>query len=122
MEIPAPSLHARYLALLADIESRFPVTEWRAHDLELWPLVRSDLYLALLKSEVGIDAPPQRPLLTRALARYVAPGVNLWRSRRDLGHWMPRVHRADAVLLGDGVSLDRLGDGWRDRQGEPLLA
>lgn len=122
MEIAAPSLHARYLALLADIESRFPVTDWKAHDLELWPLVRSDLYLALLKSEVGIDAPPRPWLLARALARYATPAVNLWKSRRDLRHWMPRVRRADAVLLGDGVSLDRFDGGWRDRQGEPLLA
>ncbi len=126
MEIAAPTLHARYLALLADIESRFPVTEWRAHDLELWPLVRTELYLALIRSEVGIAAvPPRRwPLartLARPLARYVAPGVHLWKSRRDLAHWLPRVRPADAVLLGDGLSLDRVGGGWRDRHGEPLL-
>ncbi|HEX4375651.1 MAG TPA: hypothetical protein VHZ99_00705 [Steroidobacteraceae bacterium] len=122
MNIAAPSLHARYMALLADVESRFPVTEWRAGDLEVWPLVRTELYLALMKSEFGSRVPPRRSLLRRALSRYATPCINLWKSRRDLEHWMPQVRRADAVLLGDGVSLDLDDGSWRDRHGEALLA
>jgi hypothetical protein len=114
--------HRRYLELADQIERRFPVAQWRCRDLQIWPLARMDLYLDLYRSHVGIASVPARPLWLRALGRYAMPWVNLWRSRRDLAHWVARPKPARAILLGDGVSLDCIDGCWRDRYGEPLMA
>src|SRR5262249_7260301 len=45
-----------------------------------------------------------------------------WKSRGDLAHWLPRPRRAHAIVLGDGVSLDRIDGTWHDRYGEPIAA
>ena len=116
--------HSRYLSLVAEIERQFPVADWRSGDVEIWPLARMDLYLDMLQASVGESGPePALPAPLRALARAAAtPALNLWRSRYDLAHWLARPRAAHAVLLGDGVSLDRIDGAWRDRYGEPLIA
>jgi len=114
--------HRRYLQLVDQIEQQFPVAQWMAGDLQLWPLARMDLYLDLYRSHVGIAALPSRSLRLRALERYATPLLNLWRSRRDLKHWVARPKPARAIFLGDGVSLDCIDGAWRDRYGEPLMA
>jgi hypothetical protein len=119
---PAVVFHRRYLELADEIERVFPVARWRAADLEVWPLARMDLYLDLYRMHVGIAPLPARALVLRALERFALPLVNLWKSRHDLRHWVARPKPADAIFLGDGVSLDRIDGHWRDRYGEPLMA
>lgn len=116
------SLHRHYLELVDEIERVFPVARWRAADLEVWPLARMDLYLDLYRRHVGIAPSPARSLAPRALERFALPIVNLWKSRHDLQHWLARPKPADAIFLGDGVSLDCIDGRWRDRYGEPLMA
>jgi hypothetical protein len=58
----------------------------------------------------------------RAVAAIALPLTNIWKSRRDLANWVARPRRADAILLGDGVSLDRVDGRWQDRFGEPVMA
>jgi hypothetical protein len=119
---PAVVFHGRYLALAEQIERRFPVSQWRAADLEIWPLARMDLYLDLYRASVGITPPPARAFSTRILEHLATPLLNAWRSRGDLHHWIARPRAAHAIFLGDGVSLDRTDGSWRDRFGEPLMA
>jgi hypothetical protein len=114
--------HRSYLELVEHIERNFPVAQWRADDMEIWPLARMDLYLDCYRSNVGIAMPPRRSLLLRALDRFATPLLNVWKSRRDLVHWVPRPRRAHAIFLGDGVTLDHIDGAWRDRYGEPLMA
>jgi hypothetical protein len=116
------TFHRRYLTLVEDIERSFRVADWRADDLSIWPLARMDLYLDLYRAHVGITPVPPRALPVRMLERFAAPLVNLYRSRHDLSHWIGVARRADAILLGDGVSLDYLDGSWRDRYGEPVMA
>lgn len=122
MTAAPPTLHRRYFELAEAIERDFAVEGWRSGDIDLWPLARQDLFLDLFRRDIGDTAPPPPSFAVRAAIGLAAPAINLWRSRHDLAHWLPRPHRADALLLGDGVSLDRIDGAWRDRYGEPVLA
>src|SRR3569832_2033136 len=115
-------VHQRYLALLDRIEGRFAVARWCCGDVDLWPPARIDLFLDLFKASGGDSARPAPPFLRRAAGSLAAPLTNAWKSRRDLAHWRPWPTRADAILLGDGVSLDKADGAWRDRHGEPVMA
>jgi hypothetical protein len=115
--------HRRYLDLVAQIELRFPVASWKCGDVEIWPLARMDLYLDMFWAAVGGSPPTKQhawPL--RYAARIAAPLRYLWKSRRDLSHWVGRPKPADVIFLGDGVSLDRIEQGTTDRFGEPIIA
>ncbi|GAA4476849.1 hypothetical protein [Gluconacetobacter asukensis] len=108
--------------LVGAIEARFDVARWRGGDVDLWPLAATDLFLDMFGAAGGNTAPPPRPFLHRAAASLATPLTNVWKSRKDLRHWQPRPVPADAILLGDGVSLDRVAGSWRDRYGEPVMA
>jgi hypothetical protein len=116
------TFHRRYLTLVDEIERNFPVAEWRRGDLDIWPLARMELYLDMHWTNAGSPRPELHPFPLRRLARAARPLRNLWRSRRDLKHFVARPKRADAIFLGDGVSLDYIDRSWRDRFGEPLIA
>ena len=112
----------RYLTLALEIERRFEVSRWRSGDIDLWPPARMDLYLDMFRSNGGDTAAPASPFLARAAASLATPVTNAWKRRRDLDHRAPWPKPADAVLLGDGVSLDLIDGAWRDRHGEPVMA
>ena len=118
----AEPVQARFRRLAAAIEARFDVAAWRSGDVDLWPPAKMDLFLDMFRAASGETAlPPPHPLV-RAAAGLAAPLTNLWNSRGDLAHWVPRPYRAGVVLLGDGVSLDKIEGAWRDRHGEPVIA
>ena len=116
------SFHRRYLTLVDEIERNFPVAHWKRGDLEVWPLARMELYLDMYWANAGRPRPELRPFPFRRLARVARPLRNAWRSRDDLAHFVARPKPAHAIFLGDGVSLDYVDGGWRDRFGEPLIA
>jgi hypothetical protein len=116
--------HGRYLALVGEIERSFPVSQWKSGDVQIWPLARMDLYDDMYCANAGGYPPESLPrwFPMRALAGAATPLRNVWRSRRDLKHWLALPKRADAIFLGDGVSLDRVGYAWQDRYSEPIMA
>jgi hypothetical protein len=122
MSPQAERVHQRYLDLLDQIETRFEVARWRCGDVDLWPPARIDLFLDLFKASGAETERPAPPRLQAMAGGLAAPITNAWKSRRDLKHWRPWPKRADAILLGDGVSLDRIDGAWRDRHGEPVMA
>lgn len=116
------NFHSRYLSLVNRIERDFAVSRWRSGDVDVWPFARMDLYLDMHRHATGEKRPRQRTLPLRIIGRSVRPLRNLWKSRRDLAHWVARPNPADAIVLGDGVSLDRVDGAWIDRFGEPVIA
>lgn len=116
------SPHRLYRDLVDTIEARCPVAEWRMDDIDLWPLASQDLFRDLFRHAGGDTAPVPPPFAIRVASTIATPAMNLWKSRRDLAHWLPKPRRADAILLGDGVTLDRVDGSWRDRFGEPIMA
>jgi hypothetical protein len=121
-ELAATPFHQRFLTLVAQIERSFPVALWKSGDVEIWPLARMDLYLDMYWANVGGDLPKRQPLPLRVLSVAAAPLTNVWKSRRDLRHWVARPKPAHAIFLGDGVSLDLIDGAWQDRYGEPIFA
>jgi hypothetical protein len=120
-EVPAIPFHRRYLTLIAHIERHFPVAQWISGDVEVWPLARLDLYLDMYWANVGGELPASLPLPLRALSSAATPLKNFWKSRADLRHWVVRPRPADAIFLGDGVSLDFVDGAWQDRYCEPVI-
>ena len=122
MSAAGEPVQSRFLKLADAVEERFEVGRWRRGDIDLWPPAKMDLYLDLFRSNAGETASrPPNPLV-RAAAGLALPLTNLWKSRDDLAHWVGSPCQAGAVLLGDGVSLDRIEGAWRDRHGEPVIA
>jgi hypothetical protein len=115
------TFHRLYLALVEQIEQRFPVQRWQIGDLNIWPLARMELYLDMYWAQSGSARPIAHPFPFRRLARVLRPLRNMWRSRGDLEHFVIRPKRAHAIFLGDGVSLDSINGEWRDRFGEPII-
>jgi hypothetical protein len=120
--VPATPFHRRYLSLVEHIEREFPVARWLSADVEVWPLARLDLYLDMYWANVGGELPKSTPFVIRALSAAATPVKNLWKSRGDLHHWIARPKAADAIFLGDGVSMDLVGGEWQDRYCEPVIA
>ena len=118
----ASTFQDRYFALVADIERDFRVAQWKARDLDLWPVARMDLFLDMHRQHTGEEGPPSSAPPQRVAALLATPFTNIWKSRRDLRNWIVRPFRAHAVLLGDGVSLDLIDGAWQDRFGESLIA
>jgi hypothetical protein len=112
--------HRRYLELVEQIEKRFEVAIWRSDDIDLWPLASQDLFLDIFCQAGGNTAPKPPPFLARALSGLALPATNLWESRSDFEHFVGRPHRADTILLGDGVSLDLVDGRWHDRFCGPI--
>ena len=103
------SLDSVYWTLVEEIEQRFPVAEWRAADVHIWPLARLALHLDLYwQRHAGAG---RRSKLLRAAELLARPLTQAWVQPRP----------ADAILLGDGVSLEKIGGVWEDRYGEPLM-
>jgi hypothetical protein len=115
-------INQRYLDLVDEVEARFDVANWRSGDVDLWPPARVDLYVDLLRAGGADSARVAPPFLPRVAGNLATPLTNAWKSRNDLDHWLPWPRPADAILLGDGVSLDKVDGAWRDRHGEPVLA
>jgi hypothetical protein len=119
--VPAIPFHSRYLKLTEHIERHFPVAQWISGDVEIWPLARMDLYLDMYWANVGGELPKSRPMALRVIGSLATPLKNVWRSRADLRHWEVRPKPADAIFLGDGVSLDFIDGAWQDRYCEPVI-
>src|SRR5215471_19476640 len=121
--------HAQFLAFVDETEAAFPVAEWRIGDVQLWPLVRSELYIDMhwaAASDIGARAytPPYRGVASRILkvpAYAATPLINIWRSRSDLKHLVLRPKQADTLFLGDGVALDKIDGAYRDLFCEPII-
>jgi hypothetical protein len=112
----------RHLELVEEIEAKFDVTNWRAGDVDLWPPARMDLFLDLFRASGRETEKPRPGFVHRVATNLATPLTNAWKSRRDLDHWAPWPEPANAILLGDGVSLDWIGGVWRDRHGEPVMS
>jgi hypothetical protein len=115
------AFHPRYLSLVEEIEQRFSVARWKSGDVDIWPLARAALYLDMYWNHAHAS-PPRPSLLPLRIAGSVAmPLRNYWRARGHRTKLLARAHGAEAAFLGDGVSLDRVGEGWHDRFCEPLM-
>jgi hypothetical protein len=116
------SFHQHYLIVVDEAERRFRVAGWRSGDVDLWPLARMDLYLDMYVQDTLCPVAPARSRVRRGLDVLARPVTNIWNQRSDLRKLRLLPHRADAIFLGDGVSLDRIDGVWEDRFCEPVMS
>jgi hypothetical protein len=116
------SVYRRHHEVVQAIERTCRVAEWRAGDIDLWPLASQDLFQEMFRNGGRETAQPRASFAIRAATTVAVPAANLWKGRHSLPDLVSRPHRADAILLGDGVSLDMVDGSWRDRFGEPVVA
>ena len=45
--------YQKYKTLIAEIEQNYPVHEWRMGDVDVWPLMRMEIYLEMHRSFMG---------------------------------------------------------------------
>ena len=116
------SFHQHYLTIVDEVERRFRVAGWRSGGVDLWPLARMDLYLDMYVQDTLCPVAPVRSRIRRGLDVLARPVTTIWNQRSDLRKLRLLPHRADAIFLGDGVSLDRIDGVWEDRFCEPVLS
>jgi hypothetical protein len=116
------AFYSQYVALIEEIERRFPVTSWRGGDVDIWPLARMELYLDMYWKQPDCPPPPARSRVGRAFGLAARPLSNLWKSRNDLAHMTLVPKPSDVLFLGDGFSLDCREGAWQDRFGESVIA
>jgi hypothetical protein len=112
------------LEFVVEIESRYPVDQWRAGDLRLWPLVRYDLCSRnyfLVERVAGAAAGGGRLAAARERVRVLGKQSAGWLRARvsDSAH-EDRLRPANLLLYSDGASFARVSDQWVDKFCDPL--
>jgi len=109
--------HAQFLALIKEVEARFPVGKWVSQDVPAWPLARKQFYLSLYWQRVGdMNSPDHKgSIIRRTSASVATPLLNLWRLRSDLGRLILFARQSYALFHGHPASLDLVNGAWLDR-------
>lgn len=120
-------LDARSIAdFIVDIERRFPVDRWSLDGVEIWPLIRVQLYSKLCALAFPPAQSETRGSLHRIAARIKRQASIQWRGRKaeraDADHTFNETRHADVVLVSDGISQIRVAAGWFDRFCDPIAA
>ncbi len=126
MKAGAP-LSSDYMAALADVESRFPVAEWRAGGVALWPMLRvrwvfDEIASNAAASDGQVHASTAKRIYRRLremIRAYVplAGDALVYREGRDRG-----PAERDLLFLSDGLTFARLGEQWLERLCDPIIA
>ena len=113
--------------LLNEIEFSFPVSDWRAAGIRIWPFLRTTLGYKLCF--VNENAPERTDVQSRfklaaqqvlALARGTARYFHA--QQVDRRHNAEPLGKVDAAFLSDGVSYSNVGGVWYERFCDPLIS
>lgn len=116
--------HTEIDALLQEIETRFPVQEWRAVDFGVWPLVRLRIYWILAVERAATNGGRSR---WRRLMDKAAAELRLWKGllRAGVADRGGRLTIAPSetpgvAFLSDGVSFVSCDGRWYERFCDPI--
>lgn len=112
------------LALINEMESRFPVDQWQINAIHVWPIIRIQIFFEMRDILVGAGrrAVKGYPLLRSACLGWgvVASFARYFRAYlTDFVH-NARPDKADVIFLGDQVSRIPLNGVWYDRLCDPV--
>jgi len=118
----------QFYALIQEIEKRFPVADWRAYGVPVWPIAR----IAARAETFGLTIERPNPAKSRKFARlkkstsriisYVFSSLLV--SARNRADWKREVlllRKVDALFLGDNTSSDQIDGVWHDRYCAPVM-
>src|SRR3954471_18337183 len=97
----ATTFHGRYLALVAELERRFPVARWKCGDVDVWPQARAAMYLDMYWRHVRVAPARTSALPLRVAGALAMRSRNYCRARGHRAQLLTRAHRAEALFLGD---------------------
>lgn len=123
----APStapLSSDLMAALKYIESTYPVLDWQAGGVPLWPLLRIRwMFVEWARYYTATTGPSTALGLPQRLRQLVCgPAQARSADRSDAGAQDDGPAHRDIVFLSDGVSFARLGERWVERFCDPILA
>jgi hypothetical protein len=109
------------MAILGQLEAKFPVAEWRAGETPLWPLLRVRWFFAEWERHYTSGA--SGGVRGRRLAQMARGALAASRARsQDRDRNRSAASSADIVCLSDGVSFSQLDGRWIERFCDPVLA
>lgn len=109
------------MAVLAEIESRFAVADWRVAGVALWPLLRLRWFFAELSRHFTTSGSGLRT--SERVWSMVRGALASRRAHLDEHPSDESTsRRSDVVFLSDGLSFAKLGDRWIERFCDPLIA
>ena len=118
----------QFFALIQDIEQRFPVADWRAGGVPVWPIARiaaRSETLDVTNGEAPLPATGKLTRLCRKTERALSYVFSLILDpSKNCADWSREVllpRPVDALFLGDGASLDCIDGAWQDRYCAPLM-
>ena len=118
-------LSSEMMAALKHIESTFPVLDWQAAGVRLWPLLRIRwMFVEWARHYTGVDTGPAVGMdLRQRLRQLICGPAQARRAYRADSHARNQESpQCDIVFLSDGVSFARLGEHWVERFCDPILA
>jgi len=118
----------QFYALIQEIEERFPVADWRADGVPVWPIAR----IAARAETFGLAIERASPVQSGKISRlkksagrifsYVFSGLlDPARNRADWKREVLLPRKVDALFLGDNTSSDQIDGVWHDRYCAPVM-
>jgi hypothetical protein len=111
--------------VIGDIESRYPVANWRAGDIPLWPIMRVHIYTTLYETyddQYQGFAPPVRAVGFKRWRHVATRAMGVaWARAACMIRPQPNTHRHyDTVILDNGSSFDWIKGEAYQRLTDPL--
>lgn len=115
------------MELLVEVERRYPVAQWIAGGVRIWPLIRIKLYYNLFLQQISGDksAAVQTNMHGRLVqGARVACGIGRYLNAltRDRAKNRRPAGSVDVVFLSDGVSFSKISGEWYEKFCDPLIA
>jgi hypothetical protein len=109
------------MAVLAEIESRFAVADWRVAGIALWPLLRLRWFFAEWSRHYATSGFRVRTSeRVWSMMRGALASLHAHHDEHPSDDYASRGQ--DLVFLSDGLSFAKLGDRWIERFCDPLIA
>src|SRR5665213_1982128 len=108
---------SQVIALLNDLEARYPVTEWEIDGVRVWPILRARIYSAIIfnyLSSTGSHPASRSTRLKRLLTAPKSLLKTVWATLRDFSKTQLSFRSADVLILGDGTGFTKLEGAWYD--------
>jgi len=111
--------YQRAISLLNDVEDALPVSTWRVHGVQLWPIVRSRVFWSLFDNALGTGW-ERGGTPGRILRRARSAARSIGSTRRDILRGVPPDAPADAIIVTDGVAAAQVDGRAFDVIADPI--
>lgn len=122
MEQNAKAISAeRIIGIIHHLENNIPVNDWKVAGIEIWPVIRSEIYYFLSLQLVSTTY--QTTTSNKGQIAKVIGGLSKYLSNsiRDRQRSILQNRKTDVIFLGDGISFTRVNGEYYDRFCDPVI-